>query len=147
MNTLKAFGSGLAGAVALTFLHQILKNKTDEAPRVDKLGMNAIALGFDKLGLTPPEEDPLFKSALAGDLFFNAIYYSFVAVGKNPLLSSGVLGLGAGLGAIALPGPLGLPEEYTNRTQTTKALTMTIYMFGAMVAGLSYKILNSKNSN
>ena len=145
MNTLKALGSGLVGAISLTVLHQILKKTNSNAPRVDELGMQGIAKGVNAIGIDAPKEANLFKASLAGDLLFNSIYYSFTAAGKTPLLSASLLGLGAGIGAIALPGPLGLDERYTSRNASTQVLTMGIYLFGGLAAAASYHFLTKKS--
>ena len=146
MKIIKALGSGVAGAISLTLLHQLLKKVHPDAPRVDQLGMQAIAKGLDQLGINPPREHTLFKSSLAGDLLFNSIYYSFTAAGKIPLLSASLLGLGAGVGAVALPGPMGLDERFTARNASTKALAIGIYLFGGLAAAAIYKLLSTEDS-
>jgi hypothetical protein len=55
---------------------------------------------------------------------------------------------GAGVGAVALPGPVGLNSRETGRTATTKALAMVIYTAGGIAATAAYRaVLNEKDAN
>jgi hypothetical protein len=136
MKTLRALGSGLAGACALTVVHQVARQLTDKAPRADVLGMRALSRILDKVDGPPPGDDQLYPWTLAGDIVSNALYYSLVgtAGGLSALLRGGALGLGAGLGALALPGPLGLGTRPTNRTPATQAMTVAWYLIGGLAA-------------
>ncbi len=139
MNT-SAIYSGFAGAVTLTALHQVLKNNNPDAPRIDLLGIDALA----KICNVPFKEwrnnDNIYNLVLAGDLIGNSVYYSLVAAGKkkHALRNGALLGLAAGMGAVVLPGTMGLKEEFSNRTTKTKILTMGIYLAGGIIAGLMY---------
>src|SRR5689334_12139905 len=108
---------GAAGAVTLTVLHQILKRVTPEAPRADNLAKQALRKTFRAAGSTPPSEETLHWTSLGGDLLANTAYYaSGLAFGPRVATWLGpVLGVGAGVGSVALPGPLGLDEAETNR--------------------------------
>ena len=134
--TLRALGSGLAGATALTLVHQTAKALTGLAPRADILGMRAIAKAVRKTGAPSPPDDQLYPLALAGDLLSNTLYYSLAgtAEGLSTLLRGGTLGLAAGLGALALPGPMGLGSRPTNRTLPTQLMTVAWYLIGGLVA-------------
>jgi hypothetical protein len=134
--TLRALGSGLAGATALTLVHQTAKTLTGLAPRADILGMRAIAKAVRKTGAPSPPEDHLYPMAMAGDVLSNTLYYSLVgtAEGLSALLRGGALGLAAGFGALALPGPLGLGSRPTNRTLPTQVMTVAWYLIGGLVA-------------
>ena len=59
--TLRALGSGLAGAAALTLVHQTARALTDLAPRADILGMRAIAKAVRKTGAQSPPDDQLYR--------------------------------------------------------------------------------------
>jgi hypothetical protein len=54
------------------------------------------------------------------------------------------LGLAAGLGAVFLPGPLGLGSAPSNRTTQTQAMTVGWYLLGGLAAGLAYQTLGSR---
>ncbi len=143
MAGLTAIGSGLAGALALTAIHETARQQIATAPRMDMLGMQAIENGFRSLKAQPPPGKSLYEMALAGDLVSNALYYSMVAQGKpqGALLRGAMLGLAAGLGAVALPKPLGLQPQI-NRTSATHAMTIGWYLLGGLVAGAAYQLLS-----
>jgi hypothetical protein len=110
---------------------------------MDMLGMQAIENGLRSLQVQPPQGKSLYEMALAGDLVSNALYYSMVAQGKpeGALLRGAMLGLAAGLGAVALPKPLGLQPQI-NRTSATHAMTIGWYLLGGLVAGAAYQMLS-----
>jgi hypothetical protein len=139
----QALASGVAGAVTLTFLHQVAKRVTDKAPRADILGMRTIAKALRKADREPPPDDRLFWWSLAGDLVSNSLYYSLAAVGDDDRawLRGGALGLGAGVGAVALPGPLGLGTRPTNRTTATRVMTVAWYLAGGLAAAATTRCL------
>lgn len=145
MAGLTAIGSGLAGALALTAVHETARQQLATAPRMDMLGMQAIEKGFRGLHMQPPQARSLYETALAGDLVSNALYYSMVAQGKpeGALLRGAMLGLAAGLGAVTLPKPLGLQPQI-NRTSATHAMTIGWYLLGGLVAGAAYQMLSSR---
>jgi len=140
---LKALGSGLVGAVALTLIHETARRVAPEtAPRVDVLGMRAIAKAARAVDAEPPV--PLHEAALVGDIVSNSLYYSLVGAGQraDALRNGALLGLAAGLGAVFLPGPLGLGRQPTD-TPTTQALTVAWYLAGGLAAGAAYAALSS----
>jgi hypothetical protein len=139
----QALASGVAGAVTLTVLHQVAKRVTDKAPRADILGMRTIAKAFRQADREPPPDDQLFWWSLAGDLVSNSLYYSLAAVGDDDQawLRGGALGLGAGVGAVALPGPLGLGTRPTNRTMATRVMTVVWYLAGGLAAAATARCL------
>lgn len=140
---LQALGSGVAGAVALTVIHQTAKRVTDKAPRADILGMRAIARTVRRTGGEPPPDDRLFWWSLLGDLVSNSLYYSLAGVGSGDKawMRGGLLGLGAGVGAVALPGPLGLGTRPTNRTRSTQLMTVAWYLAGGLAAAATARCL------
>jgi hypothetical protein len=140
--------SGLAGSLALTFLHETLRKHVDLAPRMDLMGEEGVAKILSAAGVPVPSEPQLFNLTMGGDIVGNAGYYALVAtIPKHPLASGAVLGLAAGIGALTLPDKLGLNKEYSNATRTTQVLTMAIYFFGGIVAGAVYKVLDKKSSS
>lgn len=143
MKPIAAMGGGVAGAAAVTLIHESVKRIVPRAPRMDLLGMNAISKGLNAIGINTPTDAKLFALALAGDLLSNSIYYSLAGIGaeKNLWLRSSVLGLAAGLGAVALPGPLGLEEKHSNKTTATKLMTVGLYVAGAIVTTAVIKML------
>ena len=77
--------SGLAGAAALTVLHETVRRVRSDAPRMDTLGRRAIAKGLEAAGLETPPEDQLQAVALGGDVVANTLYYSLACLGKPSL--------------------------------------------------------------
>lgn len=136
MKTINALAGGVAGAVVVTAIHQLIRN-TDRvhAPRMDLLGMESLINLAGKVHVKLPEKDKLYKITLAGDILSNALYYSGAGIGKkHTLIKGGVLGLVAGLGAIYLPKPLELNPEHSNKTVRTQVLSVAYYLTGGLVA-------------
>lgn len=143
MSFLKALGSGLAGAVALTAIHETARRVSPDAPRMDVLGMRAIAKSLRAAGGEPPDDDALFNITLAGDIASNSLYYALVGLGdpKGAVARGALLGLAAGLGAVLLPGPLGLGTDASARTRETQLMTVAYYTAGGLVAGAAMQSL------
>lgn len=143
MKILPALFSGLAGASALTLLHQTIRQVSPDAPRMDVLGMRAIAKGFRQAGEELPPRQQLYRGAMAGDLVGNSLYYSFVGTGPGALSRGALLGLTAGIGAVVLPGPLGLGTRPSGRSARTAAMALGIYLVGGLVAGAVSRALSN----
>lgn len=137
--------SGMAGSLVLTLFHQLLKANVADAPRMDKLGRQALKKMLIATGCDVPRKANLQKITLVGDLVGNAAYYSLVGVKPASALTTGaVLGLAAGIGAVVLPGELGLNPTYSNATTKTQVLTIVLYLTGGLVAGAVQQILSRK---
>lgn len=134
---------GLAGAAALTIMHESVKKIDSKAPRMDLLGMMALSKILRNVGKNPPGTNKLYMYTMAGDLLSNALYYSLAGIGTNKgvLPKGAVLGLAAGLGALLLPKPLHLNEAYSSRTTHTQVLTVAYYLVGSLVAAALIKRL------
>lgn len=146
MKPLKALGSGLAGACALTALHETLRRVDPKAPRMDLLGMTALAKILRAIDANPPKGSVLYAATMVGDVVSNALYYSQATVGdkKDIWKRATILGLSAGLGAVALPKPLHLNPAYSNRTTRTKWLTVGLYLAGSLVTAGVFQLLQNK---
>lgn len=145
MKTSNTLISGLSGALALTAIHETLRNTQPNAPRMDRLGKEGLVKILPALGVQPPRQSStLHNVTLAGDIMVNTLYYSLIPTPsrKNLWIRSTGLGLLAGLGALALPKPLGLGPQDSNRTSKTKALTIAVYLSGALFTGLTYRALS-----
>lgn len=137
MSFLRATISGLAGAVALTASHELLRRFVPDAPRLEVLGMEGIEKIFAKLGMTAPDGKKLFGSALVGDIVANSLFYSQVGTrGGTPLLRGVTLGVTAGLGAVNLPGKMGMSEDATKHTPQTALMTVALYTVGGIAAAI-----------
>ena len=149
MKGISSIAGGVAGASALTILHELLKKNDPDAPRMDKLGMEATAKLFRKVNLQPPAEHKLYLYTLAGDLITNSLYFSKITTGnkKQVWVNGAILGLTAGLSAVYLPNTLGLNEQHSNRSTKTKLLTIGLYVVGGLVAAATATMLQRKKSN
>jgi hypothetical protein len=146
MKTIASLGGGLAGACAVTLIHESVRKIVPKSPRMDLLGMNAISKGLNAAGIKTPTDNKLYTLALAGDILSNSLYYALAGRGdeKNVWLKSSMLGLAAGIGAVLLPGPLGLEEKHSARSTETKLMTIGLYVTGALVATAIMKLMAKK---
>src|SRR5947209_6066168 len=135
---LKALGSGLVGACALTLIHETARRFVDDAPRMDVLGMRALSKAAHAVDVSPPV--PLHEAALVGEVVSNSLYYSLVGAGSrsDALRNGALLGLAAGLGAVFLPEPLGLGRQPTEDSPQTQLMTVAWYTIGGLAAGAAY---------
>ncbi|MBD5655595.1 MAG: hypothetical protein IAI50_10530 [Candidatus Eremiobacteraeota bacterium] len=132
--------AGAVGAVTTNLLHEIVRRSVPDAPRVDLLGMQALS----KLVATqtePPKGRNLYFLTLAGDLLSNAVYFSLIGIGPRAhAVKLGMfVGTLAGIGAVVLPGPLGLSETPTSRTRKTEMLTVALYAAGGLATGIALR--------
>jgi hypothetical protein len=148
MGVLQSLASGLAGACAVTLVNEVARRRVPDAPRLDLLGMRALGKTARAAGQEPPEGEDLRGAALAGDLVSNTLYYSMVGVGgeSNAVLKGTLLGLGAGLGAVLLPGPMGLGEDASAKTPQTAAMTVAWYVAGGLAAAGVYSLMSRSES-
>ncbi|MCX2486181.1 hypothetical protein [Pedobacter sp. MR2016-24] len=146
MSKVKNLIAGAAGAIALNVLHETLKKESDDVPRVDLLGEDAVQKVLKYFGSSVPDKASLYKTTLAGDLISNTLYYSLIGAGNQKYLwpKAVFLGLTAGIGAVKLPEPMGLDPEPVTKTDQVKVLTVGYYIFGAIVTGLVLNLLNKK---
>lgn len=147
MKATTVLAGGLAGATAVTLIHESLKAVVPQAPQMDRLGMQALSKGLKKAGKSVPRQNALFTAALAGDLISNAIFYSMAGIGseKNIWWRSSFLGLAAGVGAVILPEPLGLNKQYSNKSFATQLMTIGLYVAGSLVTtAVIKKLLHKK---
>lgn len=136
MNTTRSLAGGLAGALLLTGMHQLVRYLDKDAPRMDLLGEEVIKKSLKQAGVKPPEGKRLYYTTLAGDILANSLYYSLAGAGrtKNTWVRGINLGLAAGLGGILLPKPLGLNPVYSNKTTRTRLLTVAYYLLGGLAS-------------
>ncbi len=139
----KSAVAGGVGAVTTTLLHELTRRRTPDAPRVDLLGMQALAHLLQAAGRQVPAHGALYTLTLGGDLVSNTAYFGLVgATPRDKALAVGLaLGALAGLGAVYLPSLLGLSTLPTERTGTTRALTVGLYTAGGLAAGAAYRAL------
>src|SRR5262249_46593555 len=100
--TLQALGYGLAGAAAAAIANETARRGN---PRPSPLARLAQLAQGNFLGRRRRFNNPFAKGVMSGNLFSNPLSYNFGgdrSVKRN-LLRSALLGVGAGLGSMALP--------------------------------------------
>ena len=127
----RSLASGIAGALALTAIHEVARRRFASAPRMDEVAMR----GLRKI-LPGKFRDPrrLHQLALAGDLLSNSVYYSVIAAPtrKATWTRAGVLGTAAGLCALFLPERLGLGVPHNSHRRSNQIMTVGWYLAGAL---------------
>jgi hypothetical protein len=138
--------AGLAGSIALTGIHETLRNTSREAPRMDLLGMQSLSKLLKVVGLPIPGKPALFGWTLLGDVGGNALYYSLAAKGsaKSVWIKGISLGLIAGISAVILPSHLGLDNSASARTRNTAMKTIAIYLAGGIITAAVASALSSR---
>jgi hypothetical protein len=131
----RSLTSGVAGALALTAIHELARRRIENAPRMDQVAMR----GLRRL-LPGEQRDPgrLHQLALAGDLISNSLYYSVIAAParKTTWMRAAVLGTAAGLCALLLPERLGLGAPMNSEQRSNQFMTIGWYLAGAVTAAL-----------
>lgn len=147
MSKLQNILAGLGGAVALNILHESLKYKSSNMPRVDLLGEEALQKSLNYFGNSINDQQTLYMATLAGDVASNTMYYSLIGAGsiKHVFTRALAYGIAAGVGAVTLAEPLGLDPEPVNRSQKTKILTVAYYLAGAIVTGCIIKAMSNSD--
>jgi len=142
---LAAIGGGIAGAMALTLVHETARRVIPHAPRVDVIGVRAIARPLRAAGYQPPRYRTLHNAALAGEIVSNSAYYSLIGAGAGEASHvwrrGAILGLLAGVGAALLPPLMGLGQQPHRRTPFTQMLTVAWYFLGGLAAAGAYQAL------
>ena len=140
---------GLAGTLTVASIHEALKRITPHAPRMDILDMELIRKGLKSMNKEVPGEEELRRWAIGGELFCDTAYYGLVAMGgkKGVWFRGTLLGLVAGVTAVILPKPLGLPEEPSSKTLGTQLMTIGLYLMGGLVAAAITKLVDNAQSH
>lgn len=143
MSKMKNLIAGLAGATVLNLLHETLKNKSPNMPRIDLLGENALQKTLKYFGGNIESSANLYKATLASDVVGNTLYYSLIGTGNQRYLwpKAIFMGLSAGIGAVTLPKPMGLDSQPVAKNDTVKVLTVGYYLLGAVVTGLVLNLM------
>jgi hypothetical protein len=136
MKVSAGLAGGLAGTVAVASMHEALRRVVPDAPRMDLLDMDLIRKGLRSMNKAVPGDEQLQRWAVCGELFCDTAYYGLTGIGnkKDVWLRGALLGLIAGITAIVLPKPLGLPIEPSNKTLGTQLMTLGLYLTGGLVA-------------
>jgi hypothetical protein len=135
MKVLASLAGGLAGAITVTLLHEVIRKIDPSAPRLDLVGQKATEKLAQKTGYKPPTGNNLYATSLAGSILANTLSYSLAGLGgKRPLSVGTIMGATMGLSAVALPDKLGLNGHHVKDDQRKKWITMILYIAGGLVA-------------
>jgi hypothetical protein len=116
---------------------------------MDILDMELIRKGLKSINKQVPGEDELQRWAVGGELFLDTAYYSLAGMGpkKGAWLRGALLGLVAGITAVVLPKPLGLPQETSSKTVGTQIMTIGLYLMGGLAAAAVTQLLDKVYGN
>jgi hypothetical protein len=140
---IQALGTGAAGALAVTSVHETARRLSRKAPRMDAYGRRGLAKIYGWFGKVPPFGKRLHRQALGGELLSNSLYYGLLALlpGRRPVVRGTVLGALAGLGGLVLPQRMRLGRWPSQAFTERKIMTVAWYAFGGLVAGLACRAL------
>ena len=149
MKVAAALAAGMAGTLAVASLHEALRRVTPNAPRMDLLDMELIRKGLTSMNQKVPRADQLQRWAVGGELLCDTAYFGLAALGgkKRAWWRGALLGLAAGVLAVVLPKPLGLPEAPSNKTTGTQLLTVGLYVSGGLVAAAMAQLVENAQKN
>jgi hypothetical protein len=133
----------MAGAVTLTAIHQGARAVSDAAPRMDVVGMRALAGGRKDLDTDADQQHRgLYLATLAGDLISNSAYYSLATTWTRGAL----LGLAAGVGALVLPQRMGLGTPPHSELLSNRIMTVAWYTLGGLAAACTAQWLAHRHA-
>jgi hypothetical protein len=145
MRVISSMAGGLAGALSVRLIQELLKKVDPSAPRLDLLRKQAAFKIADRVNNGSTDAGKLKGLCAAGDIIGNTLYFSLTAAaGKRAIPVGSILGLGMGAGAITLPSKLGLNSWFTGGTRKRKLMTMGLYLIGGLVAASVSRCFNKK---
>lgn len=150
MKVSTALAGGMAGTLTVASLHEAFRRITPDAPRMDVLDVELLRKGLKSLNKEVLREDELQRWAISGEIFADTAYYGLAGLGnkKGVWLRGTLLGLVAGVTAVVLPKPLGLPKEPSNKTLGTQLMTIGLYLMGGLMAAAVMQLVdNAQNNN
>lgn len=143
MGTIKNLLAGFGGAIALNVIHESLRHLSDDTPRIDLLGEEALQKGLKKFATPIKDKNLLYAATVTGDLISNTMYFSLIGTGNSDKIwhRAVTMGLAAGAGAVVLPKHMGLNPKPVTQNNKIKALTVAYYLTGALVtAGILHSL-------
>ena len=145
MKVMSSMAGGLAGALSVTLMQELLRKVDPSAPRLDLLKKQAAFKIADKIYNGSTDAAKVKNVTFAGDILANTLYFSLTAAaGKRALPVGSLLGLSMGAGAMALPSKLGLNPYFTGGTRKRKWMTVGMYLIGGLVAASVSRCLKKK---
>jgi hypothetical protein len=145
MKVVSSVAGGLAGALSVRLMQELLRRIDPSAPRIDLLRKQAALKIADKINGKPVDVKNVNRFSAAGDIIGNTLYFSLTAAaGKKAVPVGSLLGLGMGAGALTLPAKLGLNSYFVGGTRKRKFMTMGMYLLGGLVAASVSRCLRKK---
>lgn len=152
MKLLSSLAGGLAGAITVTIIHEVLRKTTPDAPRLDETGKRLTNKILQKAGRAPLSHKKLYASSLVGELLANTVYFSLAGSKmKHAFRTGSLLGLTAGLSAVSLPEKMGLNGNgaHSNGShrsnKSRKWMTIGLYLAGGLVSAAVARWLENRN--
>lgn len=140
--------AGLGGAIVLTILNETLKNVNGDMPRIDLVGEEAVEKTAEYFGLELHNKESVHGASLVGDLVSNTAYFSLIdGEGKALWVKAAASGILAGLGAVTIPGEIGLDDAPIAKKTTTKVWTVGYYLAGALATAALIGLLKKYDLN
>jgi hypothetical protein len=143
---LESLASGMAGAAALTAVHEAGRKLVPDAPRMDIYARRVAARGMELAGVQPPGANAMHALTLVGDLITNGLFYALVLRGTRQGAAdrSILAGALAGIGGVFLPPLLGLGRKPSNATHRTQLMTIAYYTLGGLAAATVFRAAAGK---
>lgn len=144
MKVVAAAAGGLAGTLAVASIHEALRSLTPNAPRMDILDRELLRKGLKSINRSVPKDGMLQRWAVGGEFVCDTAYYGLAGMGgkKGVWMRGALLGLVAGVSAVVLPKPLGLPSTPSNKTLGTQLMTVGLYVMGGLVAAAVTRLVD-----
>ena len=142
---LATLAGGIAGALIIKGIHELVKKLDKDVPHFDHLDLN-VREKHNFFGGEGGTENKFFSGGLTGDLLNNAIHKSVSGLSdSNTDLKGGILGIASGLGAIYLPEVLGINHEHKGHSEKKHQVLATIYsLAGVFIASKVVEWINDK---
>ena len=150
LRTQDALLSGIAGAAAVTAVHEAARMVSDNAPQMDVVCMRALARAKEVTAnssvadsaVSRDSNPALYRMALAGDLAFNTAYYSLATTWPR----GAALGLILGIGALLVPKRLGLGDPPHSELLSNQVMTVAWYVVGGLPAAWTAQCLANRRA-
>ncbi|MDB5191453.1 MAG: hypothetical protein JWQ96_1016 [Segetibacter sp.] len=130
MRAISAIAGGLAGAVAVALIHQILKKLDEEAPHLDALGLTSASDSQNALSTGNTS-----GSNVSTGLLGNVLYYGMAGYGEKRMdHKEGLMSHAEGIGALYGPKLLGGSEASKGPADKHGKVTAFLHSLGGFVA-------------
>lgn len=145
MSKVAALIGGIAGALVIKGIHELVKKIDSDVPHFESMDLdtpqknNFLSGDSD----TPPK---FFSGGITGDIFNNAIHSSISGLSDHSTdVKTGLLGVASGIGAIYIPEVLGLNKEHHGASEKKHEALRAIYgLAGVFIAGKVIEWVNER---